>query len=62
MGVVRGVEANQRYGFDAQGVVWPEGGPRRLQPVEIEAVSPQIGDIHQVHNGDAATKTISLQV
>lgn len=62
IGVVRGVEVSQRYGFDSQGVLRPEGGPQRLQPGEIEAVSPQIGDIHQVRNGDAATKTISIHV
>ena len=62
IGVVRGVEVSQRYGFDAQGILRPEGGVRRLQPGEIEAVSPQIGDIHQVRNGDAASKTISIHV
>jgi len=40
----------------------PKGAARRIEPGEIEAVSPTIGDIHRVANAYADRTSISIHV
>ncbi|NDC33981.1 MAG: cysteine dioxygenase [Synechococcaceae bacterium WB9_2_112] len=62
IGMVRGVEVTQRHGFDAQGLLQPLGSPTHLQEGTVDAVSPRLGDIHQVWNGVADSNSISIHV
>ena len=62
IGMLRGEEASQAYGFDAQGRLALQGDPVRLQPGQVEAVSPRLGDIHQVRNLFDDRVSISVHV
>jgi predicted metal-dependent enzyme (double-stranded beta helix superfamily) len=61
VGVLRGAETSQRYRRTPEGLS-PDGPPRRLQPGEVEAVSPRIGDIHRVTNAVAERASVSIHV
>ena len=61
VGVLRGVELSQAYRREG-GRLAPHGLVRRLVAGEIEAVSPAIGDIHQVSNALHDRVTISIHV
>jgi predicted metal-dependent enzyme (double-stranded beta helix superfamily) len=61
VGVLRGAELSQAYRREG-GRLAPDGLVRRLGPGEIEAVSPTIGDIHQVSNALNDRVTISIHV
>ena len=61
VGVLRGAEIGQRFQFT------PDGGLTaaplaRLEPGEVEAVSPAVGDIHQVSNAYDDRVSISIHV
>lgn len=61
IGVLRGAEISQRFEH------YPNGfkaihAPSILQEGEVEAVSPQIGDIHQVSNAFNDRTSISIHV
>ncbi len=60
--MLRGAEYSQPFAFAADGRLQPEGEPHRLEPGEVEAVSPRIGDIHQVSNAFADRPSISIHV
>lgn len=62
IGVLRGSELAQRFNRDAWGRLEPQGPPELLQAGRINAVSPRIGDIHQVSNGCADRDSISIHV
>jgi len=62
IGMLRGEELTQPYGLDAQGRPAPEGPPIRLRPGQVEAVSPTLGDIHQVRNAFDDRVSISVHV
>lgn len=62
IGLLRGEEFSQPYGHDAQGRLVPQGAPFTLRPGQVEAVSPRIGDIHQVTNPLADQVSISIHV
>lgn len=62
IGMLRGAEYSQPFVFDAQGRPQPGGEPHRLEPGEVEAVSPSIGDVHQVNNAFADRTSISIHV
>ena len=62
IGMLRGSEVAQAYAFDAQGQLRPQGPPVTLQPGQVEAVSPSIGDIHRVANAFADRDSISIHV
>jgi predicted metal-dependent enzyme (double-stranded beta helix superfamily) len=49
VGVLRGAEVSQRYVRGAGGALAP-GLSERLEPGEVEILSPAAGDIHQVFN------------
>lgn len=40
----------------------PSGARRRLEPGEVEALSPRIGDVHQVSNAFSDRTSISIHV
>ncbi|MDV6442271.1 cysteine dioxygenase, partial [Pseudomonas aeruginosa] len=53
---------SQPYAFDAGGRPHPSGARRRLEPGEVEALSPRIGDVHQVSNAFSDRTSISIHV
>lgn len=61
VGALRGAEISQGFIRSAIGLT-PDGRPRRLQTGHVEAVSPTIGDIHQVRNALAHAPSISIHV
>lgn len=62
IGMLRGEEIAQPFGPDAQGRWVPQGPATRLRPGQIEAVSPALGDVHQVSNAFADRCSISIHV
>jgi len=61
VGVLRGAEVSQAYRRTADGLA-PEGPAARLEPGQVEAVSPRIGDIHRVSNAFDDRASISIHV
>jgi predicted metal-dependent enzyme (double-stranded beta helix superfamily) len=61
VGVLRGGEISQAYRRAAEGLA-PDGAPHRLSIGQVEAVSPRIGDIHQVTNALDDRASISIHV
>ncbi|MBT2372594.1 cysteine dioxygenase [Pseudomonas fluorescens] len=62
IGMLRGSEYAQGFGRDAQGALIAEGKRVQLEPGQVEAVSPKIGDIHQVSNAFDDQVSISIHV
>lgn len=62
VGVLRGVERIQRYARSEQGIIEPVGDPELLAAGKVDAVSPGIGDIHQVANGRDDGPSVSIHV
>jgi len=62
IGMLRGREVSQPYGHDAQGRLHKLGPPVTLEPGQVEAVSPRIGDIHRVANAFDDRVSISIHV
>jgi predicted metal-dependent enzyme (double-stranded beta helix superfamily) len=62
IGVLRGAEVAQAFGGDAGGRFLPAGPARTLQQGAVDAVSPRIGDLHQVSNAHADRSSISIHV
>jgi predicted metal-dependent enzyme (double-stranded beta helix superfamily) len=62
IGVLRGAERSQRFVFDAQGRPQPRDAAEWLHAGEVEAVSPSIGDVHQVANAYDDRVSISIHV
>lgn len=62
IGMLRGAEYAQPYAVDADGVPQPDGVAVRLEPGQVEAVSPTVGDIHRVHNAYEDRVSISIHV
>jgi predicted metal-dependent enzyme (double-stranded beta helix superfamily) len=60
VGVLRGAETGQRFALGPDGLV--AGARGRLNPGEVEAVSPRIGDIHKVSNALGDGVSISIHV
>lgn len=61
VGMLRGAELSQAYGRTAEGLA-PLRPAVRLEPGQVEAVSPRIGDIHQVSNAFDDRVSISIHV
>lgn len=61
IGMLRGAELSQGFALDAGGLR-AEGEAVRLEPGQVEAVSPRIGDIHQVSNAFGDRASISIHV
>ena len=62
IGMLRGQEVSQPFAADASGHMRAQGAPTWLQAGQVEAVSPRLGDIHQVHNPLADQVSISIHV
>ncbi|WP_304168418.1 cysteine dioxygenase [Phenylobacterium aquaticum] len=61
VGVLRGAELSQAYEV-APGRLTPIGKAHRLSPGEVEAVSPTVGDVHQVANAHDDRTSVSIHV
>lgn len=62
IGMLRGKEDSQGFKRAADGTLIPHGNPVQLQPGQVEAVSPSVGDIHQVSNAFDDQVSISIHV
>ncbi|MFJ4385961.1 cysteine dioxygenase [Pseudomonas sp. NPDC089408] len=62
IGMLRGAEYSQGFARSEQGALLPQGGRVRIEPGHVEAVSPRIGDIHQVSNAFDDQVSISIHV
>lgn len=62
IGMLRGAEYSQPFRLDATGRPVPDGPEVRLEPGQVEAVSPRIGDIHRVRNAYDDRVSISIHV
>ena len=62
IGMLRGQETAQPFGVDADGRLQAQGDAVTLRPGQVEAVSPRIGDIHQVSNAWADHTSVSIHV
>lgn len=62
IGMLRGAEYSQGFARQLNGELSPAGEPVRLQPGQVEAVSPTVGDIHQVANAFSDQVSISIHV
>ena len=62
VGMLRGAEYSQPWRLQADGQSLPDGDGVRLDPGQVEAVSPRIGDMHRVHNVFDDRVSISIHV
>ncbi|WP_060482648.1 cysteine dioxygenase [Pseudomonas sp. NBRC 111119] len=62
IGMLRGAEDSQGFVRDPAGGLRPDGPAIRLSPGQVEAVSPQVGDIHQVSNAYTDQVSVSIHV
>lgn len=62
VGMLRGLEYSQGYRRDVQGRLHRQGQRIALEPGQVVAVSPRIGDIHEVSNAYADRVSISIHV
>lgn len=62
IGMLRGAELSQPYVLDDDGRWQPSGPAHLLEPGEVEAVSPTIGDVHRVSNALTDQASISIHV
>ncbi len=62
IGMLRGAEYSQGFARSDSGALIPAGEAVRLAPGQVEAVSPRIGDIHQVSNAHDDQVSISIHV
>jgi predicted metal-dependent enzyme (double-stranded beta helix superfamily) len=60
--MLRGAERCRRYERAADGTLRALGEEQVLEPGEIEAVSPAVGDIHTVANALADAPSVSIHV
>lgn len=61
IGMLRGTELAQAFTCSPDGMA-PQGFPARLEPGDVAAVSPRIGDIHRVSNAYDDRVSISIHV
>jgi predicted metal-dependent enzyme (double-stranded beta helix superfamily)/rhodanese-related sulfurtransferase len=62
IGLLRGAEISQGFHRRADGTLAPDGEPQRLESGTVAAVSPSLGDIHQVHNAYSDRVSIGIHV
>ena len=62
IGMLRGAELGQRYRVADDGSLQPDGEEQRLDPGDIEAVSPSLVDIHRVSNAYTDAPSISIHL
>jgi 3-mercaptopropionate dioxygenase len=61
LGVLRGPEVSQRY-VEGDGNVHASGATEILEAGAIDMVSPSIGDIHKVWNGNRTKASVSIHL
>jgi len=61
IGMLRGAEYSQPY-REHDGLMAAAGPPVRLEPGDVGAVSPTVGDVHRVHNAFDDRVSISIHV
>jgi len=62
VGILRGGEISQGYLVQPDGALAPDGPARHLQPGDVCAVSPALGDIHQVLNAYGDRVSVGIHV
>jgi len=62
IGMLRGAETSQGYRFTGPSKMVKAGQPTLLQPGQVEAVGPRIGDIHHVRNAYDDRVSVSIHV
>lgn len=62
IGMLRGSEVSQRFRQETDGRWVHDGRPQRLEPGQVVAVSPAVGDVHQVRNAQDDRVSISIHV
>lgn len=62
IGMLRGAEDAQGFRFVGPQALVPAGPPVRLVPGQVDAVSPTVGDVHQVRNAFDDQVSISIHV
>jgi predicted metal-dependent enzyme (double-stranded beta helix superfamily) len=62
IGMLRGAEYSQAFLLDEKGRPKAQGNAIRIEPGQVEAVSPANGDIHRVHNAYDDRVSISIHV
>ncbi|MDN5484798.1 MAG: cysteine dioxygenase, partial [Pseudomonas sp.] len=62
IGMLRGAEVSQGFARAPGGSLVAQGEPVQLLPGQVEAVSPKVGDIHQVSNAHGDQVSISIHV
>lgn len=62
VGMMRGAELCEEYGAPVPGKPFLASGRHRIEPGEVDRVSPTIGDIHVVSNAFADRPSISIHV
>jgi len=62
IGMLRGAEYSQGFARSESGALIPAGDAIRLEPGQVEAVSPRIGDVHEVSNAFDDQVSISIHV
>ncbi|MBK5512145.1 cysteine dioxygenase family protein [Pseudomonas sp. TH15] len=62
IGMLRGAEYSQGFARQPDGALAAAGAALRLDPGQFEAVSPTVGDIHQVANAYIDQVSISVHV
>ncbi len=62
VGVMRGAERCDEYAWPREGKAMVPTGSHRINPGEVDKVSPAIGDIHVVSNAFADRTSISIHV
>jgi predicted metal-dependent enzyme (double-stranded beta helix superfamily) len=62
IGLLRGAEVSQDFRRAADGALIRTGPPRRLATGEVTAVSPALGDIHQVANAHDDRVSIGIHI
>lgn len=61
IGMLRGAEYSQAY-RERDAVLERDGAPVRLEPGDVEAVSPTVGDVHRVSNAFDDRVSVSIHV
>lgn len=62
IGMLRGEELSQNFITGENEILIPDGGPIKLLPGTVEAISPTVGDLHQVRNAFDDKTSISIHV
>ncbi|OYO28550.1 cysteine dioxygenase [Janthinobacterium sp. PC23-8] len=62
IGLLRGAEVSQDFARTADGALVKAGPPQRLERGQVTAVSPALGDIHQVANAFDDRVSIGIHI